>query len=171
MHAHALTQLEDCKRKPSSPPLSAHSFRTGCLAEPDAFGCVCWKPARPSNRPFLLHTLGAGVTDVGGAAILLYVRWDLALFIYFILFYFETGFLFVCLFVFSDSPGCPGTSFVDQVGLKLRDLLSSASQVLGLKTCTVTVQQTLILLIMQQLFLNNELFCHLQLLYLILLVE
>jgi hypothetical protein len=31
------------------------------------------------------------------------------------------------------SPGCPGTSFVDQAGLELRDLVASASQVLKLK--------------------------------------
>jgi hypothetical protein len=43
----------------------------------------------------------------------------------------ETGFL--C------SPGCPGTHFVDQAGLELRDPPASASQVLGLKVCTTTV--------------------------------
>ena len=31
------------------------------------------------------------------------------------------------------SPGCPGTHFVDQAGLKLRNLPASASRVLGLK--------------------------------------
>ena len=51
---------------------------------------------------------------------------------------------FVCLFlVFRDrislySPGCPGTHFVDQAGLELRNLLASASWVLGLKACTTT---------------------------------
>jgi hypothetical protein len=54
-------------------------------------------------------------------------------------------FLFVCLvgwlvLVFRDrvslcSPGCPGTHFVDQAGLELRNLPASASQVLGLKAC------------------------------------
>jgi hypothetical protein len=55
---------------------------------------------------------------------------------------------FVCLFVclFQDrvslcSPGCPGTHSVDQAGLKLRNPLASASQVLGLKACTTTSQQ------------------------------
>jgi hypothetical protein len=49
-----------------------------------------------------------------------------------------------CLFVFvSDrvslySPGCPGTHSVDPAGLKLRNLLTSASQMLGLKACTTT---------------------------------
>jgi hypothetical protein len=48
--------------------------------------------------------------------------------------------LFVCLFVFQDraslySPGCPGTHFVDQAVLKLRNQPASASQVLGLKVC------------------------------------
>jgi hypothetical protein len=48
--------------------------------------------------------------------------------------------LFVCLFVFRDmvslySPGCPGTHFVDQAGLELRNLPVSASPVLGLKAC------------------------------------
>jgi hypothetical protein len=55
---------------------------------------------------------------------------------------------FVCLFgwfglVFWDrvslcSPGCPGTHFVDQAGLKLRNPPASASQVLGLKACATT---------------------------------
>jgi hypothetical protein len=33
------------------------------------------------------------------------------------------------------SPGCPGTHFVDQAGLELRNLPASASWVLGLKAC------------------------------------
>jgi hypothetical protein len=36
------------------------------------------------------------------------------------------------------SPGCPGTHFVDQAGLKLRNLPASVSQVLGLKACATT---------------------------------
>jgi hypothetical protein len=36
------------------------------------------------------------------------------------------------------SPGCPGTHFVDQAGLELRNLPASASRVLGLKVCTTT---------------------------------
>jgi hypothetical protein len=36
------------------------------------------------------------------------------------------------------SPGCPGTHFVDQAGLELRNLPASASRVLGLKACTTT---------------------------------
>jgi hypothetical protein len=52
-------------------------------------------------------------------------------------------FCFVCLFVFQDrvslcSSGCLGTHFVDQTGLKLRNLPVSASQVLGLKACNTT---------------------------------
>jgi hypothetical protein len=51
------------------------------------------------------------------------------------LFYFG----FFCLF-FRDrvslcSPGSPGTQFVDQAGLELRNSPASASQVLGLKSC------------------------------------
>jgi hypothetical protein len=34
------------------------------------------------------------------------------------------------------NPGCPGTHFIDQVGLELRNLPASASRVLGLKACT-----------------------------------
>jgi hypothetical protein len=34
------------------------------------------------------------------------------------------------------SPGCPGTHFVEQAGLELRNPPASASQVLGLKVCT-----------------------------------
>jgi hypothetical protein len=52
-------------------------------------------------------------------------------------------FPFFVLFCFRDrvslcSPGCPGTHFVDQAGLELRNLLASASQVLGLKACATT---------------------------------
>jgi hypothetical protein len=53
--------------------------------------------------------------------------------------------LFVCLFfvfvfvfrvrVSLYSPGCPGTHFIDQVGLKLRNPPASASRVPGLKVC------------------------------------
>jgi hypothetical protein len=38
------------------------------------------------------------------------------------------------------SPGYPGTHFVDQAGLKLRNLPASASQVLGLKACATTAR-------------------------------
>jgi hypothetical protein len=47
----------------------------------------------------------------------------------------------VCFFLdFRDrvslcSPGCPGTHFVDQAGLELRNSPASASRVLGLKVC------------------------------------
>jgi hypothetical protein len=55
--------------------------------------------------------------------------------------YLSEFFLFVCFFVFRDrvslySSGCPGTHFVDQAGLELRNPPASASQVLGLKACT-----------------------------------
>jgi hypothetical protein len=36
------------------------------------------------------------------------------------------------------SPGCPGTHFVDQAGLELKNLPASASQVLALKACATT---------------------------------
>jgi hypothetical protein len=38
------------------------------------------------------------------------------------------------------SPGYPGTHFVDQAGLKLRNLPASASQMQGLKSCATTAQ-------------------------------
>jgi hypothetical protein len=40
------------------------------------------------------------------------------------------------------SPGCPGTHSVEQAGLKLRNLPTSASQVLGLKACVTTARCT-----------------------------
>jgi hypothetical protein len=54
-----------------------------------------------------------------------------------------TFFFFFLFLVFRDrvslcSPGCPGTHFVDQAGLELRNLPASASQVLGIKVCTTT---------------------------------
>jgi hypothetical protein len=58
--------------------------------------------------------------------------------------------LFVCLFVFVlfvfrdrvslYSSGCPGTHFVDQAGLELRNPPASASRVLGLKACAITAR-------------------------------
>jgi hypothetical protein len=39
------------------------------------------------------------------------------------------------------NPGCPGTHFVDQAGLELRNPPASASRVLGLKTCATTAGQ------------------------------
>jgi hypothetical protein len=55
----------------------------------------------------------------------------------------SSTFFFFFFFGFSDrvslySSGCPGTHFVDQAGLKLRNLPASASQVLGLKVCATT---------------------------------
>ena len=52
-------------------------------------------------------------------------------------------FCFGLFLVFRDrvslySPGCPGTHFVDQVGLELRNPPASASRVLGLKACATT---------------------------------
>jgi hypothetical protein len=54
--------------------------------------------------------------------------------------------LFVVVVVFRDrvslySPGCPRTHFVDQAGVELRNLPASASQVLGLKSCTTTARR------------------------------
>jgi hypothetical protein len=48
------------------------------------------------------------------------------------------GFVWLVGLVFPDrvslcSPGCPGTHFVDQAGLELRNPPASALQVLGLK--------------------------------------
>jgi hypothetical protein len=53
--------------------------------------------------------------------------------------------LVVVVVVFRDrvslySPGCPGTHFLDQAGLGLRNPPASASRVLGLKACTTTAR-------------------------------
>jgi hypothetical protein len=54
-------------------------------------------------------------------------------------------FVLVLVLVFRDrvslcSPGCPGTHFVDQAGLELRNVPGFASRVLGLKAkaCATT---------------------------------
>jgi hypothetical protein len=76
--------------------------------------CVCWE-----LNPSLLqeHVL---LTN------------SLACYTYFLFcfLFFETGFL--C------SPGCPGTRFVDQAGLELRNRPASTSRVLGLKAWATT---------------------------------
>jgi len=56
---------------------------------------------------------------------------------------FLVGWLVGLVLVFRDrvslySPGYPGTHFVDQAGLELRNPPASASQVLGLKVCATT---------------------------------
>jgi hypothetical protein len=56
------------------------------------------------------------------------------------------SFLFFSFFFFFRdkvslcSPGCPGTHFVDQAGLELRNPPAVATQVLGLKACATTAQ-------------------------------
>jgi hypothetical protein len=54
------------------------------------------------------------------------------------------------------SPGYPGTHFVDQAGLELRNPPASASQVLGLKAWATTAR--LLLDILMQV--GSELFVH-----------
>jgi hypothetical protein len=51
---------------------------------------------------------------------------------------------------------CPGTHSVDQVGLKLRDLPASASLVLELKTCTITIWRCLFLYTNRTIITLNE---------------
>jgi hypothetical protein len=59
---------------------------------------------------------------------------------FFFLWFFVSVFCFFRDRVSLCSPGCPGTHFVDQAGLELRNPPASASQVLGLKACTTTAQ-------------------------------
>jgi hypothetical protein len=67
--------------------------------------------------------------------------WDLSV----VLGLFQGELFFFLVLVFRDrvslcSPGCPGSHFVDQAGIKLRNPPASASQVLGLKACATTTQ-------------------------------
>jgi hypothetical protein len=70
-------------------------------------------------------------------------------------------FCFVCcLFVFRDRvslyiPGCPGTHFVDQAGLELRNPPASASRVLGLKACAAMPCTCSVLLVITFTSLNS----------------
>ena len=62
------------------------------------------------------------------------------LYFYLFIYLFIYLFNFFCFLAFRDrvslhSPGCPGTHFVDQAGIELRNLPASASRVLGLKAC------------------------------------
>jgi hypothetical protein len=63
----------------------------------------------------------------------------------------SVSFFLFSFLVFQDrvslsSPGCPGTHFVDQTGLKLRNPPASASQVLRLKACATAAQLLLVFL-------------------------
>jgi hypothetical protein len=71
---------------------------------------------------------------------------------YFLFVYFFIRFFLLLLLFFRDrvslySPGCPGTHFVDQDGLELKNLPASSSQVLGLKACTTTAWPLFLFLI------------------------
>jgi hypothetical protein len=57
-------------------------------------------------------------------------------------------FLIVCLVGWFSlcSSGCPGTHFVDQAGLELRNPPASASRVLGLKVCALPLPGCLLVL-------------------------
>jgi hypothetical protein len=75
-------------------------------------------------------------------------------------------FLFFIFFYFWDrvslySSGCPGTHFVDQAGLELRNPPASASRVLGLKVCATTPGLTLdfFKLIFLRFFFTFEIMC------------
>jgi hypothetical protein len=91
-----------------------------------------WPPSPPSETPPRLVETFENYSAM--------VFWILLLLFVFVLF----GGV-VCLFcfvfwLFRDrvslcSSGCPGTHFVDQAGLKLRNPPASASRVLGLKAC------------------------------------
>jgi hypothetical protein len=59
---------------------------------------------------------------------------DAYVWFFFFVFFFFFGLVFRGR-VFLCHPGCPGTHFVDQAGLELRNPPASASQVLGLKAC------------------------------------
>ena len=85
-----------------------------------------WHPSSHVKRKKDLHTLWL----------------PRVLFFLVVLFFVVVVVLFV--FFFQDrvslySPGCPGTHFVDQAGLK--NLPASASRVLGLKVCATTAQR------------------------------
>jgi polyferredoxin len=68
-------------------------------------------------------------------------------FFFFFFILFIRSFIYLFILVFQDSvslcsSGCPGTHFVDQAGLELRNppTSASASRVLGLKACATTAQ-------------------------------
>ena len=69
------------------------------------------------------------------------IKFGLVFFVFWFLFLFLFLFLFFWDRVSLCSPGCPGTHFVGQAGLELRNSPASASQVLGLKVCATTVWQ------------------------------
>jgi hypothetical protein len=70
-------------------------------------------------------------------------QWGMFFLFFFFLVFFWFGFrdrVSLC------SPGYPGTHFVDQADLELRNLPASASQVLGLKACATTARPQCIIL-------------------------
>jgi hypothetical protein len=80
-----------------------------------------------------ISTLLIKLLEIGSAVACILGYWA-AFPLFFFFFFLETGFL--C------SSGCPGTHFVDQAGLELRNPPASASGVLGLKACATTPGST-----------------------------
>jgi hypothetical protein len=72
-------------------------------------------------------------------------------FFLFFFWFFETGFLY--------STGCPGTHFVDQSGLELRNPPASASRVLGLKVCANTAGLLVLVFIFDYLGMSSTPLC------------
>jgi hypothetical protein len=70
-------------------------------------------------------------------------------------------FLFLFLFLFFQdrvslySPGCPGTHFVDQADLELRNPPASASRVLELKACATTPSSTFLTIKVDSIHLSD----------------
>jgi hypothetical protein len=83
-----------------------------------------WKQGEQKVRPDWPYSLEVL------AILLMYNRCSFLLLLLFLLFFRDR--VSLC------SPGCPGTHFVDQAGLELRNPPASASQVLGLKACATT---------------------------------
>jgi hypothetical protein len=76
-------------------------------------------------------------------------------------------FVLFCLFVFvfQDrvslcSSGCPGTHFVDQADLELRNLPASASPALGLKACATMPSLLLCSFVLEQAAQRSKPCCH-----------
>ena len=93
----------------------------------DSLRCVTMQGSRGTGH--MLHV--SPFSPCSGLGDFMTLSLSLPFFFFFLVF--ETGFL-ISLY----SPGCPGTHFVDQAGLELRNPPASASRMLGLKACATT---------------------------------
>jgi hypothetical protein len=110
------------------PHIDIHTYKNKCLKKNSRFQTSFGKPP-VVFLPIPLICFSCRTIPHLEGLVLLFV-WVFLFFVFCFLFFQDRVSLY--------SPGCPGTHFVDQAGLELKNPPASASRVLGLKVCATT---------------------------------